>query len=360
MTINELQSKTIDYLRFPLILGVILIHSYSKNVTFSGVDISLAEGYPINYIVQNLFSRVIGMFCVPVFFFMSGFLFFLNCEIDFPRYKCKINNRIKTLLIPYLFWNLLVLFLYFVIQSIPFISTSFSVNQPLIKNYSFFDYINAFWGFDDGKPIAYQFWFIRDLFIVSLLTPLLKRIFSYFKYWGILSLGVIWYFNSLLIIPEYILTAFFFFSFGAYFSYNKMNFISFFRKYFVFFLVVYPIIAIIDLFTEGMIYNPYIHNLNILAGLIFSFNIVSFFIEKNVIHNRKDLSQASFFVFAMHEPLLAFIRKILFKFLSPNTEIILLVIYFAGMIITACIILFIYSYLKNYLPRILLFTTGKV
>lgn len=357
MNIDELQSKTIDSLRFPLILGVILIHSYSRSITLNGVEVLFADSFPINNIVQSLFSRVMGMFCVPVFFFMSGFLFFLNCDMDFLNYKGKINNRVRTLLIPYLFWNFLVLLLYFTAQSIPSISTF--VNQPLIRNFGFMDYVNAFLGFDDGKPIAFQFWFIRDLFMVSLLTPLLKLMLSYSKYWGILVLGIVWYFNSLLIIPEYILTAFFFFAFGAYFSYNKISFISFFRKYFFFIVVVYPIIATLDLFTDGMLYNPFIHNLNIVAGVIFCFNIVSFFIEKGSIHNIKILSQSSFFVFAMHEPLLSFIRKILYKILSPDSEIMLLIIYFAGMAITACIAFFIYCYLKKYFPVLLQITTGK-
>jgi len=357
MTIDELQSKTIDYLRFPLILGVILIHSYSRSINLNGAEVFFKDGFPVNYIIQSLFSRVMGMFCVPVFFFISGYLFFLNCKIDFSSYKHKIKNRVRTLFIPYFFWNFLVLFVYFVAQSIPSISTF--VNQPLIRNFGFMDYVNAFLGFDDGKPIAFQFWFIRDLFMVSLLTPFLKLMFSYLKYWSIFVLGIIWYLNSLLIIPEYILTAFFFFAFGAYFSYNKISFIILFRKYFLFIVVAYPIIAILDLFTDGMIYNPFIHNLNIVTGVIFCFNIVSFFIQKKMIHNMKILSQASFFIFAMHEPLLSFIRKILYKVLSPDSEMMLLIIYFAGMAFTACIALLLFGCLKNYFPRVLMFTTGK-
>ena len=357
MTIDELQSKTIDYLRFPLILGVILIHSYSRSINLNGVEVIFKDSFPVNYIAQSLFSRVMGMFCVPVFFFMSGFLFFFNCKMDFLSYKHKIRNRVKTLLIPYFFWNFLVLFVYFVAQSIPSISPF--VNQPLIKNFSFPDYVNAFLGFDDGKPIAFQFWYIRDLFMVSLLTPLLKLMFSYFKYWSIFVLGIIWYLNSLLIIPEYILTAFFFFAFGAYFSYSKTSFILFFRKYFFFIVVAYPIIATLDLVSDGMVYNPFIHNLNIVTGVIFCFNIVAFFIQKELIHNIKILSQSSFFIFALHEPLLAFIRKFLFKILSPNSEIMLLIIYIFGMAFTAGIAFFIYCFLKKYFPRILQFTTGK-
>lgn len=357
MTIEELQSKTIDYLRFPLILGVILIHSYSRSITINGVEVLFADGFPINNIVQGLFSRVMGMFCVPLFFFMSGNLFFLNCNLDFTAYKRKINNRIKTLFIPYFVWNLLILLLYFTAQSIP--SISVFVNQPLVKNFGFMDYINAFLGFDDGKPIAFQFWFIRDLFIVSLLTPLLKLMFSYFRFWGLLVLGVIWYLNSVLIIPEFILTAFFFFSFGAYFSYKKISFISFFRKYFFFIVVVYPFIAVFELFTDGESYNPFIHNLNIVSGVIFCFNIVSFLIENGSIHTLKIFSQSSFFIFAIHEPMLSFIRKILYKSLSPVSEMMLLVVYFSGMAITACIAFFIYCNLKKYAPGILQVLTGK-
>jgi fucose 4-O-acetylase-like acetyltransferase len=358
MQADEMQSKTIDYLRFPLIIGVILIHSYSNSITLNGVSVLFIDHFPINYIIQSLFSKVMGMFCVPIFFFMSGFLFFLNCEIDLPTYRKKINNRIRTLFIPYVFWNLLVLLIYFIAQTIPQISPY--VNQPIIRNYSFIDYLNAFGGFDDGKPIAFQFWFIRDLFMVSLLTPLLKLLLSYFKYYGLIVVGTIWYFNSLLIIPEYLLTTLFFFTFGAYFSYNKKNFISYFRKYSFLSAIIYPIVAALDLFTDGMAFNPYIHNLNILIGVFFCFNLVSFFIEKGSIQNNRILSRSSFFIFAMHEPLLSFIRKIMYKILSPSTEFMLLVIYFGGMIFTLCITLFFYYCLKKYFPGFLLFSTGKI
>lgn len=38
MTYDELQSKSIDFLRFPLIVGVVFIHAYSATVKLQGVS----------------------------------------------------------------------------------------------------------------------------------------------------------------------------------------------------------------------------------------------------------------------------------------------------------------------------------
>ena len=106
---GELESKIISFLRFPLIAGVVLIHAYG-GLTMQGKDMGSLNEYPINDAIQYLFSRILTSVCVPCFFFISGYLFYIK-END--CYKNKIRKRIKTLLIPYLFWNALIL-LFFV------------------------------------------------------------------------------------------------------------------------------------------------------------------------------------------------------------------------------------------------------
>lgn len=52
------------------------------------------------------FSRVTHI-AVPTFFLISGFLFFVNFqEWSWEGYKKKMSSRVKTLLIPYVFWNI--------------------------------------------------------------------------------------------------------------------------------------------------------------------------------------------------------------------------------------------------------------
>lgn len=50
MTNDELQSKTIAFLRFPLIVGVVLIHCYYKELPIGGVKVPVMDEYPISLV----------------------------------------------------------------------------------------------------------------------------------------------------------------------------------------------------------------------------------------------------------------------------------------------------------------------
>lgn len=56
MTNEELQSKTISFLRFPLIVGVVLIHSKLDMVVINGVNLMDGGHFPIYMVTSYLFS----------------------------------------------------------------------------------------------------------------------------------------------------------------------------------------------------------------------------------------------------------------------------------------------------------------
>jgi len=73
---NKEISKAIEILRWPLMVGVVLIHSSSTNVSLSeGQVIGGDSGY-LNLFTQNLFSDVFARIAVPMFFLISGYLLY--------------------------------------------------------------------------------------------------------------------------------------------------------------------------------------------------------------------------------------------------------------------------------------------
>jgi len=125
-----LQSKVIDFLRFPLIIGVLFIHNATSTVTIPGVTFGTDAFMPVFLTCSNLFSQVLGRIAVPLFFFISGFLFFLNVKtFDTVCYKNKLQSRMKTLLTPYLFWNVLTICFYYLCTYIP--ATASFVNKEM-------------------------------------------------------------------------------------------------------------------------------------------------------------------------------------------------------------------------------------
>ena len=95
--LNELQSRTIDWLRFPLIICVIFIHNAQLKldapyplITSDTISLSLLADY-----IRIWISWVATHIAVPCFFVISGFLFFLKTP-DLTRdiYKSKIKKRV--------------------------------------------------------------------------------------------------------------------------------------------------------------------------------------------------------------------------------------------------------------------------
>ncbi|MEG1686066.1 MAG: acyltransferase family protein, partial [Bacteroides sp.] len=176
---EELQSKVITFLRFPLIVGVVLIHASFRSLVLNGMNMLNPEDFPYYTGTINLFADVLARTTVPLLFFFSGFLFFYKSDFTFSSYGNKIKKRGKTLLIPYLFWNLEVIFILFLTSLI--FPHLMSGAHLLIQNYTFVDWINSFYAIDLGRPICMQLWFLRDLMVVMIFSPIIFLLLKYLR-----------------------------------------------------------------------------------------------------------------------------------------------------------------------------------
>jgi surface polysaccharide O-acyltransferase-like enzyme len=183
MTTNELQSKTIDWLRFPLAVAVVFIHSGASSFAYmQRIDFSSLSGMEIYRLIGSWGAIVLPGIAVPCFFMFSGFLFFLKIKTwNKSVYTNKIKSRFKTLIIPYLLWNLITVFVNMV-QS--FIKMDGSIwiflNDLYDKGLG-----RIFWDFGDlggtnllgwvvpgDCPYLVSMWFLKNLIIITLLSPL--------------------------------------------------------------------------------------------------------------------------------------------------------------------------------------------
>jgi surface polysaccharide O-acyltransferase-like enzyme len=363
MKTNELQSKTIDWLRFPLILGVLFIHNEDSFIIIPGVEFGInSANMPVFYYCSTFFSQVLGRVAVPLFFFISGFLFFLNMD-SFNRniYGKKLRTRTKTLLVPYLFWNLLVISFFLIIGVVP------ALNRFVNNSVNLQNVLSLLWGITrDGAemtyPKAYQFWFIRDLMVTVLLTPIIYFVCKRTKIYGIAFLGILWFFGWWF---EFVgarglsSMAIFFFTAGAYLSINKRNLIDDMGKVKRLSFALYPLLALVDLFTKQYAFNDLIHNAGIIIGIVFVFNLAAFLLKTGKVKVNKFLSVASFFVFAVHEPiLLTSLRKITYMILKPETDIVITSLYFLNVIIVVLVALVLYYMMRHFFPKFTGIITG--
>lgn len=349
MTNEELQSKTIDFLRFPLIVGVVLIHAHlATNV--------LQESRFVVYdTVSYLISDVVARVAVPLFFFISGFLFFHRSGcFSLSTYVCKLKKRTHSILIPYLFWNLIVILLYFLAQT--FLSGLMGETK-LIIHYSVVDWLGAFWSVK-GAPICYQFWFLRDLMVVIVFSPLIYLAIKYLNWFCILILGILWYFNWWFALSGFSIAALFFFSAGAYFGIRSCNFVVSLTPFFLPVTVIYVLLAFICVFFREQSWFRYIHSLSILVGIAFFITLSAHFLEWGKWSVNPFLVGCAFFIYAYHGMPLILIQKISLKSLPFLNDWILFTVYFLSTGLIILMGLFIYCLLKRRFPRFLRVMTG--
>jgi Acyltransferase family. len=362
---EELLSKTIELLRFPLAVAVVFIHIVCMN----NIDIKLLHENPLSgesiYIfIVICFTKVLPLIAVPTFFMISGYLFFFklkNWNIDV--YLGKLKKRVFSLLIPYLLWNILFVLSEYIIYGITGKDISIITRTYSDKGwYSIFFCATPSVGDIISTPVNTPLWFIRDLIVMVILSPIVYILIKNFKIWYVSVLGICFIFFFWFRIPGFGISAFFFFSLGAYFSLNKLNFVEVFRKYRSMFYSISLILLLIAIWYNGesTSIGYYAKRLYILFGVPAVVCLFSEFIIKDRIKPSKFLANSSFFIFALHMLIiLPYTMAIINKLLPSNLPIVMIIKYFSYSIITVIICLLIYGLMRKIMPKTLSILTGN-
>lgn len=338
---------------------VVLLHSYNLEVNFKSKSVQFNGG--VNFFVQTFFGQGITKVAVPIFFTISGYLFFLNFQGHKQDFIIKYKKRAQSLLIPYLFWSLWALLLFFSLQQLPY-SQSFFSNEKII-NYSLEEVLSTIF----LNPLAYQLWFIRDLMVLVIISPIIFWSLQKAGKLVLLALLTIWFagrhnISFLIFSSEAIL----FFCVGAYLSIHKSNFLlknrNFqYSKLLFSFWILLVLIRTFMLFSEvdKETFLWLFFRLNVLVGTIsFWFIYDTFMPNKGKLQKQLlSLSYFSFFLFAFHEPILTIFKKGLF-YLLGTTELSALAIYFLAPLLTIVLSIMAGRLMKKYFQSLYFLVTG--
>ncbi|HNY38738.1 MAG TPA: hypothetical protein PKJ41_00020 [Bryobacteraceae bacterium] len=102
--IDPVVSERIAMVRFPLIIGVVLVHIDWRLDALGNHMLPAWQ----NFIVMLLYD-VLPRSAVPLFTFLAGYLYFQNFMGRMGDYLTKNSVRVRTLLMPYVIWNALAL-----------------------------------------------------------------------------------------------------------------------------------------------------------------------------------------------------------------------------------------------------------
>lgn len=355
---DDVLSKTIMFLRFPLIVAVVFIHTNLTDVMINGTLLADEGQFPVHDVFRHVVTDELARIAVPLFFFISGFLFFYRSDFSFAVYGMKLKKRIRTLLVPYLFWNIVVFLLFLLTQT--FLSSMTSGRNKLISDYNWLDWLNLFWNHREGMPVCYQFWFIRDLIFVILCSPAVYYFIRYGKIFSLILLGVLWMFGICFEVPGISITAFFFFSFGAWFSINKRSFTVDFRPMLLPVTILYMILLMINtlLCYNKVTSYAFLYNIGIIIGLVAVVAWTALGMEKNKLRVSVFLAGSAFFVYAYHGMPIALVVKYWVKLLQPASETTMLAGYFLIPAFIVCIGVGVYAVMRRYLPSFTGLITG--
>lgn len=354
--IDEESSLRLKLLRFPPIIGVVYIHAYFTSITSNAGTLGTNDTNALTDFFRILISQGVARIAVPLFFLISGYLFFANFRWSRQTFTRKVATRMKTLMIPFLFWNLMVLGFYAAVQAVPTLRPYFTGSTALISGLSFFDYFNVILGIK-GYPVAYHFWFIRDLMVMVLLAPVIAVILRYAALPFLLLLYATWVSGTWPIyIPDN--AGLLFFSAGALCGIKGQSIFAFDRYGALACIALIPIF-LVDTIWNTAWFNIYLHRTGLIVGVFASLYATRWILP----HERLKqlllrLGEASFFVYAAHEPLLIVCRMLAFKFIPLNTPYTMLLLYLGIPIVVMTMLLLCHKVLLALCPRALSLVTG--
>ena len=277
-TVPEAESGAISALRLPLAILVVFTHtpySYSDSAS------------------SWIISRNLSLIAVPGFFMISAYLLFAkDREWNWRIYKGKLKSRLSSLLLPYVFWNIVALIVLFARQLVIEYVFHKQVNAKLVVNYDLNDWLNVFGLLPGSMPLDFPLWYMRDLMLMVLISPLLSWIINRGKHWlvpfliaGFVFPESIWPMNAHL---KYL----WIFILGGYIGRYQTAFLSVLRKFFPVVLGIWAISFVAALFRTFLL------PVAVLSGICVAVGLASF-----ARLSRETLERAgefAFFLYAVH------------------------------------------------------------
>ena len=219
MSDDRLQSRVIDFLRFPMAVLVVLCHCKTL-FGIAGGPTPAGQG------IQLFLAEVLPHIAVPAFVLFSGYLFFYRTEFSMAVYGQKLKRRAKSLLLPYVIWCT--------------IGFGLAVLQGQCA-LTFKNFLYAFWDttawmelpshIHAAFPADMPLWFVRDLMVMTVLAPVVWWLIKHTGPMLPILTGIWWFSHWMANIPGIGSQIVFFYCLGAWFSIKELNFVDVMRKW---------------------------------------------------------------------------------------------------------------------------------
>ena len=352
--VSQHLSKIISFLRFPLIVAVIFIHCNLTSV------LPASHNNTVFSVLMHVTLSIVFQ-AVPIFFLISGYLFFKEQSFCLVLYFQKLKKRFFTLLIPYVCWNIVYFIVIAFLQSInPYFLL---ILHKRIADFSFTDYFWIFWDIskitgmpdDQSACIVGAFWFLQCLFVMCVISPLIYLLMKLFRHLFPLLLLIVYFSNIVPTMPGVHPQAIFYFSLGSFLSFYGIDFLYYIKKYIPLLTVMFVVLLFILYFND----NIQLYRLYELMMIVVFFYIVNYLVIEKKWQIGNSLVSCVFFVFGIHRLFTAAIMRLSTTTVPYISNDILLYVYYV-LCVTLSVILSVYSYrlLKLIMPHTAIILNG--
>ena len=177
---DELTSRRFWITRYFMVIGIVILH--------------LPPYQPLGEIDDTLFSFIKAFFAhglfratVPVLTVISGYLVFSS---GLHRQPLKLLiKKTRSVFIPLVLWNVPIALAIYLSQKYQLLSHAFSAE---LYPFNPLNWLNAITG-ALADPVNYPLNFLRDLFVISLLSPMLWSLLKRAPYTGLLLTLIVCY-----------------------------------------------------------------------------------------------------------------------------------------------------------------------
>ena len=302
--------------------------------------------------VQKITTGLLAPCAVPMFFAISGYLFFFGAS-HVGKVFIKMKKRIKTLFIPFVIaamaYPLLPIFKELVLHH-----PAEKQYLLLIQRQEFTSTLKCLF-FDSGTtmPWAYHLWFLRDLIIIVLFSPVLFYARRWLGYWSMAVVAAFY-----LLFPQlHFLYGMFWFVAGS-FVLDKLGSLP--QRFTFLMLAIFLAMAFWRLFVTGEVTEPF-KTVEIALGVATLWRLYDMLVSKSfrlesvpVLHVA---CQYTFFLYLYHEPSLHAVTKGIAQGLGNSEPACTTALLFSPLLLAPVLIASGFL-IKKYLPRVYAMIAG--
>ncbi|WP_026506358.1 acyltransferase family protein [Butyrivibrio sp. MC2013] len=355
--ISDQDSKIISVLKAILTIMIVMIHTHYNGINLATGN-SVFELPKWFEILKKILSDVLPTCAVPGFFVISGVLLYKK-PID---WKDNILKKIRSLLVPYFIINTFWIVFYACVQLSPSLKVFFSNPDKIVADWGLLEYLDAYLGFGTSNAVHLIYgplWFVRNLFVLNIFAPVIKKIIDKAPVLTAAALLVLivasWFIKG----SSYTVTSIVYFAAGYYLVKYDIHFRDINKVNKPAVAAVY--VSLIPLFflSKGLFVHKVIKLLVIWVGLVFwtlaSATVISF--RGGLLKLLELVYRYSFPIYIFHQIPTTILEKILIT-LFPETVLFMVLGYFATAIMILCYCIGLSMALERWTPGIYGLLTG--